>query len=205
MWSSVTAMENDTAKEVEWHTELVDQLDWHWQNHFRPKLDGLTDDEYFWEPVPGCWSIRPRDQVDPAIAVGSGDWALEYEWPSPSTDPPVTTIAWRMGHLITGVLGHRNNTQFGGPPAHPQFFTYPITAAAALDELDSAYAAWAKGVRGLGRAGLSRACGPEEGPWAEHPLTSLVLHINREVIHHGAEITLLRDLYRAKGTDSDGI
>jgi hypothetical protein len=27
-------------------------------------------------------------------------------------------------------------------------------------------------------------------------MATLVLHINREVIHHGAEIALLRDLYR---------
>jgi hypothetical protein len=27
-------------------------------------------------------------------------------------------------------------------------------------------------------------------------MAMLVLHINREVIHHGAEIALLRDLYR---------
>jgi hypothetical protein len=27
-------------------------------------------------------------------------------------------------------------------------------------------------------------------------MAALVLHINREVIHHGAEIALLRDLYR---------
>jgi hypothetical protein len=27
----------------------------------------------------------------------------------------------------------------------------------------------------------------------------LVLHINRETIHHGAEIALLRDLYRDRG------
>jgi hypothetical protein len=26
-------------------------------------------------------------------------------------------------------------------------------------------------------------------------MATLVLHINREVIHHGAEISLLRDLY----------
>jgi len=32
------------------------------------------------------------------------------------------------------------------------------------------------------------------GP-ADHPLAGLILHINREVIHHGAEISLLRDLY----------
>ncbi len=29
-------------------------------------------------------------------------------------------------------------------------------------------------------------------------MAELVLHINREAIHHGAEILLLRDLYRAK-------
>jgi hypothetical protein len=27
-------------------------------------------------------------------------------------------------------------------------------------------------------------------------MASLVLHINREALHHGAEIALLRDLYR---------
>ena len=34
-----------------------------------------------------------------------------------------------------------------------------------------------------------------EGPFAEAPLAALVLHINREVLHHGAEICLLRDLF----------
>jgi hypothetical protein len=29
-------------------------------------------------------------------------------------------------------------------------------------------------------------------------MAGLVLHINREVIHHGAEIALLRDLYLGK-------
>jgi hypothetical protein len=26
-----------------------------------PRLDGLTDDEYFWEPVAGSWSVRRAD------------------------------------------------------------------------------------------------------------------------------------------------
>jgi hypothetical protein len=38
--------------------------------------------------------------------------------------------------------------------------------------------------------------GPAEGPFAEHPYAELVLHINREAIHHSAEVLLLRDLYR---------
>ena len=42
---------------------------------------------------------------------------------------------------------------------------------------------------------LQRPCGPAEGPYAEHSMAELVLHINREVIHHGAEIACTRDLY----------
>jgi hypothetical protein len=56
-----------------------------------------------------------------------------------------------------------------------------------------------KGVRGLGADGLARPCGPAEGPWADEPMAALVLHINREMLHHGAEIALLRDLYHWKG------
>ena len=65
-------------------------------------------------------------------------------------------------------------------------------------QLDDAYARWASGVRGLDAAGLARPCGPAEGAFADYPLAALVLHINREAIHHGAEIALLRDLYRAR-------
>ena len=34
-------------------------------------------------------------------------------------------------------------------------------------------------------------------------MAELVLHINRETLHHGAEIALLRDLYRC-GFDGKG-
>lgn len=53
-------------------------------------------------------------------------------------------------------------------------------------------------MRGLDDTGLAQPCGPAEGPWADLPMAALVLHINREVIHHGAEIALLRDLWRAR-------
>ena len=46
--------------EIDWTHELVDQFDWHWTRHLRPRLDGLTDEEYLWEPVAGAWSVRPR-------------------------------------------------------------------------------------------------------------------------------------------------
>ena len=43
--------------DINWNEELVSQLEWHWANQLRPRLDGLTDDECFWMPVPGCWTI----------------------------------------------------------------------------------------------------------------------------------------------------
>jgi hypothetical protein len=184
--------------DLDWRTQLVEQLHWHWTNQLRPRLDGLTDDEYFWEPVPGCWSVRRRGEAEAAQAHGSGEYLMEYVLPEP-VPPPVTTVAWRIGHLVVGVLGQRSATHFGGPPVDYQTFEYAGTAAEALGQLDEAYATWDKGVRGLGIDGLDRRCGPGEGPYADYPLGALVLHINRETIHHGAEISLLRDLHRRWG------
>ena len=53
------------------------------------------------------------------------------------------------------------------------------------------------GVPSLDEAGLARPVGPAEGPWQDRSYAALVLHINREVIHHGAEVALLRNLFRA--------
>jgi hypothetical protein len=181
---------------LDWTAELVDQLDLHWTTQLRPRLDGLTDDEYTWEPVPGCWSLRPRAEATTPMAAGAGDLVLDFAFPEPDP-PPVTTIAWRMGHLIVGVLGARVASHFGGPPVDYMTYEWPATAAGALAALDANYAAWIAGVRNLDDARLADPVGPAEGPWAEKAYATLVLHINREMIHHGAEIALLRDLYTA--------
>ena len=34
---------------VNWHAEIVEQLDFYWNVSLRPRLEGLTDDECFWE------------------------------------------------------------------------------------------------------------------------------------------------------------
>lgn len=183
-----------TTTTLDWNATLLEQLDWHWTQQLRPRFAGLTDEEYFWEPVAGCWSVRPRGTSTAPVQGGSGDFTIEFAMPAP-VPPPVTTIAWRLGHLVVGVLGARNAAHFGGPPCDYQGWAYAGTAAEALDQLDDAHARWVAGVRGLGEEGLARPCGPAEGPWAEATMATLVLHIHREVIHHGAEVALLRDLY----------
>ena len=176
-----------------WNDRLLEQIGFHWTHALRPRLDGLTDEEYLWEPVPS-WSIRQRGTGTAAVQAGSGDVTIDFELPEPEPTP-FTTIAWRLGHVVVGVLAMRNASHFGGPPADYESWDYAATADEALAQLDAAYAAWTAGVRALGDEGLEQPCGPAEGPYAEESLATLVLHIHRELIHHGAEIALLRDLY----------
>lgn len=181
---------------VVWNRELSGQLSWHWERQLRPRLAGLSDEEYFWEPVDGCWNVRRRGASGARTGAGSGEFTIDFEFPQPEP-PPVTTVAWRLGHLIVGVLGARVASHFGGPAVDYHRHDYAGTARAALDQLDAGYAAWTEGVRGLGEEGLARPCGDAE-PYPELTMAALVLHIHREVIHHGAEIALLRDLHRAR-------
>ena len=69
--------------ELDWNHEALEQLTFHWNVHVRPRLDGLTDDEYFWEPVPHCWSIRRRGESTAPIALGGGEMVAEFELPEP--------------------------------------------------------------------------------------------------------------------------
>ena len=39
--------------------DLVGLSDFTWQRT-RSRLNGLSDEEYFWEPMPGCWTVRDR-------------------------------------------------------------------------------------------------------------------------------------------------
>lgn len=179
---------------LNWTSELVEQLDWHWRRQLRPRFEGLTDEEYFWEPVANTWSIRPQGRGRAAMSAGGGAFVMDYAYPEPSP-APVTTIAWRLAHLIVAVFGLRVANHFGGPPVDYETYRYAGTADQALGQLDESYAAWLRGVEGLHDAGLAEPCGPSEGPFAEASMAALVLHINREALHHGAEIALLRDLY----------
>ena len=175
--------------------ELLDQIRFHWRHQIRARLDGLSDEEYLWEPVADSWNIRPRGSAGGApVRAGSGAMTIDFAFPEPQP-PPVTTIAWRIAHVIVGVLAMRNAAHFGAAEVDYQSYDYPATAAAALERLDEEYDRWIAGVESLGEEGLWRPVGDSEGDYAAKPYVTLVLHINRELIHHLAEVALLRDLF----------
>jgi hypothetical protein len=170
-----------------WAERLLDQLEewlyWSW-----PRIEGVSDDEYLWEPAQPSWSVRPGPQ---------GGFVLDRGEP-PADAPPVTTIAWRLCHIGSGVLANRNAKLFGAPPWDDGGSRYPGTAAEAIAWVRDELERWRTGVRALTDERLLQPVGPGGRSDADRTVAWLVMHIHREVIHHGAEICLLRDLYRTR-------
>lgn len=180
---------------MHWGALLAEQLDVYWHASLWPRVQGLTDDEYRWEPVPGCWSVRPHPD---------GTWQPDgLTGPQPDP-PPVTTIAWRLNHVAVDVLGTRARAFFGDAPAGGDMFdprlrpaTLPATADDAVALLAESFRAWQDGVATLDDDALARPMGPRGADYADQSLAALALHLNRETMHHGGEVGVLRDLYRS--------
>lgn len=148
------------------------------------RLDGLTDEEYLWEPVPGMWSVRAvdgRPMVD-----GAGVRDLD--------DAPATTIAWRLWHIALDCLDDYTRRFGGDPTAAPDVWT--LDAEEAIEALQNAWAAYRQEIRG--RDWWSQL-GEDWGPWSSHCVADMAMHASNELVHHGAEIALLRDLHRGAG------
>ena len=163
------------------------------------RLDGLTDDEYFREPVAGCWSVRLRDRSEAGMPMGSGDWVIEFDRPEPNP-PPFTTIAWRICHLALGMTIRADYT-VGTKAMTRDDYEIPGNAVAGVASLVAAGAAWRAAVASATTDADLDLVGRSQNPWGldpQLPFLDIVWWVNQELLHHGGEIALLRDLYRAQ-------
>jgi hypothetical protein len=158
----------------------------------------LTDEEYFWEPVAGCWSLRRRGDARTTMAVGKGEWVIDRERPEPQP-PPVTTIAWRLCHLVWGQMMRYDYT-FGGHALTFDDYAWPVTAKDAVAFLRESHEKWRTGLEGMTSDELDQV-GRSQMPHGLDPhvrFADLLAWTNVEYAHHAAEIGCLRDLYRAQ-------
>ena len=174
--------------------ELLDVVAQAYDVRLKPRLEGLTDEEYFWEPVPDCWTVHRS-----ADGTFRGDWGFIFD-----EIPPFTTIAWRMGHLID-CYGNRRAAIWCGLDQQPNPLEggMPGTAADALRMLQEAHDIFVGYINAVSDDELWEKIGPVAGIYAEHTKLSFFVHEIDEVIHHGAEIALMRDLYRAQHRNDD--
>ncbi len=182
---------------VDYPALIQDQLRFYWDVYFRPRLDGLTDDEYLWEPVEGMWTLRPQ---------ADGLFQVEQIIPEPSPSP-VTTIGWRLMHVASN-LYFRSSAFFSGEdvPSDVTMFDprfqppgVPGTANEGIAFLDEVFDRWMTNLAGLDAEGWAKPLGALGGAYfASEPMAALAIHINREVMHHGGEVLLLRDLYHTR-------
>ena len=121
----------------------------------------------------------------------------EYRW---EPGPGVSTLAWRMGH-IAELLSEERNATWLGVPARPAPVGSLMTAQDALDALDAAIAVWFDVLDAVPEETLSDPIGPVAGRYAEDSRRAFVLHVLDELIHHGAEVALVRDLWAARHPD----
>lgn len=160
----------------------------------------LTDAEYLWEPAPGAWSVRRKVDGPGAgatVLVGAGEWGRDGGRPHP-WPPPVTTIAWRIAHLADMLLGRAEYT-VGSRRGSEDDLVYSGEAAAGVALLAEGIGAWREALVTADDDALDqvgRSTYPDGGD-ADEPFLEIVWWVNQEVLHHGAEIALLRDLYGA--------
>lgn len=166
----------------------IDSFDGVWSS-LTERLAGITRDEYLWEPAAGCWSVRTGDD---GIARVDGDRQSD---PDPA---PLTTIAWRMWHIGVDALDSYSVRLLGTTGADAAGADWYLDPEPALADMNAAYTCFRDGVAARTADEWWHELGEQWGPFSRHSLFDLVLHAMREVTHHGAEVALLRDLYRVR-------
>jgi DinB superfamily len=174
---------------------MAEVFDYVW-HRFRSRLTGLEDAEYFWEPVADCWSVREAADGRWVIDGAGGDVSA-----GPPPDPaPVTTIAWRIGHIGLTFIGFGDRL-FDTGAIGLDDVTMPGSAAAAVSFLERSYHTyWRDKFAEITADRWWQPIGPAFGPYGTNSTADLALHVLDEFSHHAAEIGLLRDLYANRAT-----
>ncbi len=162
-------------------------------------LSGISADEFFWEPVAGCWTVHRRSESRGVPADGGGEWVIDYD-PSQPQPAPFTTVAWRTLH-IAGVNYLYWDYAFGS--ASLTFdLELPGEVAEATDWLFASHQPVLDALATLSDTDIDKLVPTS---WGEQwPLHRVIVTLINEQIHHGAEISLLRDLYRCRGSLAAG-
>jgi hypothetical protein len=80
----------------------------------------------------------------------------------------------------------------------------PESAQGVKAFLEANYRAWRDALGELDEGGWNAPLGPSWGEYADDNTFDLALHVLDEVVHHGAEVGLMRDLYSQRASLQKG-
>jgi len=156
----------------------------------RQVLSGVTHAEFFWGPVDGCWTVHRRSEPRGVSADGSGEWVIDYD-PSQPRPAPFTTLAWRTVHIAAVNYLYFNYAV--GSASLTFDLEIPGDVAEATGWLLASHEPLTAALAGLSDTDLDRLAPVNWG--GRWPLHKIVATLINEQVHHGAEISMLRDLY----------
>lgn len=170
----------------------------------REAVDGLTDEELLWEPVPGCWSIRPNRGENPPeflrATPNRRPWYIEEGWNGTAFDtpdpPPLTTIGWLLVHVASCKVMY-DEVAFEPEPAELTFDDLVVaTAAEAVALLEEGQDRLVRRLAALSDEDLG-----ETRTYEDEPVVAwrLFWRLIQHDLTHGAEIARMRALHRALG------
>lgn len=146
------------------------------------RLEGLTDEEFFWRPVSDCWTIyedRP------------GHWTYHYAIPDPHP-APVTTIGWQLVHLGTCKVMYHEYAFGAGRLTWPQL-DIPHTAAGAVHLLQEGQMLLRDDLQNLVESDLDQ---PRQTNWGDKwPAWRIFWAMTDHDSFHGGVIGHMRDIY----------
>jgi hypothetical protein len=146
------------------------------------RLKGLTDAEFFWEPIPGCWTVHQDEQ---------GHWMEDYEQPAPEP-APFTTLGWRLVHVATCKIMYYEYA-FGERVLTWDTIDIPHTADGAISLLEEGHRRLMDALVKLSDADMTKMVYTN---WGEQwPIQKIFWVMISHDLHHGGEIACLRDLY----------
>jgi hypothetical protein len=185
----VTVPRNDSVPRsardlLRWQFDLTWSL-------FEYHLERLEPDDYLWEPVAHCWTVRRTDD---------GTWVPD--WAETEPDPvPVPTIGWLSWH-IGWWWGVAVDHAHGRTPRERSDVTWPGAGEPTVE--------WLRGLREDWLVAMDRFTGADLDavapfPWPNDPgytVAHMVAWVNAELMKNVAEIGQLR-LQRVSGLSSN--
>jgi hypothetical protein len=170
------------------------QLEFSWMV-LSGRLIQVTDAQYFWQPSEEALTVVRRHTRHGMRVLGAGDWVAQ--WPNEPDNRTPRTIAWLIAHL-TELFFERWEWTFGDRRQGRDEVTLHGTAADAVAWLSHWVDRWRRSIAELDEEevmtiGLCQASELD----AASPFGHVALQLNRELIHHGAEIMALQDLHGA--------